>query len=196
MIDNQTVDDKTLFIRIQAQLEKADVVIKTQNWEEANKLLKQALDELGSRYLIENSRDNSGYRLAIDADRPEREGRLDAAAHVRRRILADRLESLRRKMVYDQPSKDDKTLLAEIQIQLEKADAEIEAKNWKLADELLKQALAELSDRYRSFNIRDDSGIRLVEAMIYEEEDKLDEAVQKRRIAVVERLEMFKKKIQ
>jgi len=196
MINNQIVDDKALFIKIQTQLEKADEVIETQNWEEANKLLKQTLDELGIRYLYGNLRDDTGYKLTTEADIPEREGRLDVAVRARRRILASRLEILRRKMVYDQPVKDDKTLLIEIQTLLEKADAEIETKNWKLADDLLKQALAELSDRYLSFNMREDSGIRLVEAMIYEEEGKLGDAVQKRRIAVAERLEMLIKKIQ
>lgn len=196
MSDNQTnVDDKMLFMKLQAQLEKADAERLTQNLEEANKLLKQALVELDYRYLHPSVFDDSGLKL-IAVDIQEIEGNLNDAVRLRRRILANRLESLRRKMVYDQPRKDDKTLLIEIQVQLEKTDAEIEAKSWKVADEFLKQALAELSDRYLSFDIRDDSGISLVEAMIYEEEGKLEDAVQKRRIAVAERLEMFKSKIQ
>jgi len=87
------MNDKNLFMTISAQLEKIDAKITTQNWEAANKLLKQALAELGDRYTRSDTIDDSDMKL-IAADIQEREGRPDNAAHVRRRILAERLELL------------------------------------------------------------------------------------------------------
>jgi len=98
MSNNQIVmDDKTLYITIKVQLEKADAEITAQNWEAANKLLKQALVELGDRYTRSDTIDDSGMKL-IAAELQEREGKPDNAAHVRRRILAERLEMLRSKI--------------------------------------------------------------------------------------------------
>ena len=91
------MNDKKLFMTISAQLEKIDAEIAAQNWEAANKLLKQALAELGDRYTRSDTIDDSGMKL-IAAELQEREGRLDNAAHVRRRILAERLEMLRSKI--------------------------------------------------------------------------------------------------
>jgi len=98
MSNNHVVmDDKTLYITIKAQLEKADAEIAVQNWEAANKLIKQALDELGDRYYCLEVEDDTGLKL-IAADNQEKGGRPDNAAHVRRSMLAERLEMLRSKI--------------------------------------------------------------------------------------------------
>jgi len=93
---HQSMDNKTLVITIQIRLEKADAEMAAQNWKEANKLLKQALVELGDRYVRSDTIDDSGMKL-IDADILEEEGKIDRAARVRRRILAERLEMLKSK---------------------------------------------------------------------------------------------------
>jgi len=99
MTDNQAVmDDKTLYIAIKARLEKADVEIAAQNWESANGLVKQALAELGDRYSSPSLRDDSGMSLVIAEVQEKKEGKLDSAVHLRRDILAERLERLRSKI--------------------------------------------------------------------------------------------------
>jgi len=97
--ESKMADDKTLLLTTEAQLEKADAEMAVQNWEATNKLLKQALDKLGNRYICagHNVIDESGMKL-IAADIQEKEGKLDNAAHVRRRILIIRLEKLRIKI--------------------------------------------------------------------------------------------------
>jgi len=196
MSDSQTkMDDKTLFIKIQAQLEKADEERLAQNWEKANELLLQALNVLGGRYFHPAiGADDSGLKL-IAANTLHREGKLENAVLMRRRILFGRLESLRRKMADNLPAMDDKTLFIEIQARLEKADIEIKAQNWKAANELLLQAVAELGTRYRSFNTSDTSNLRFIAATNLEVEGKLDEAARERRGVIAERLEIFRRKI-
>jgi hypothetical protein len=90
------MEDRLCLMVIDAQLTKADAEIAAQNWETANKLLKQALAELGDRYVCPDVIDDTGMKL-MAADLQEKEGKLDNAAHVRRRMLADRLEMLRSK---------------------------------------------------------------------------------------------------
>jgi hypothetical protein len=98
MSNNQAIlDDETLFITAKAQLEKADAEIAAQNWEAANKLIKQALAEVGDRYVRSDTIDETGMKL-IAADSQEKEGRLDNAVRVRRKMLASRLEMLGRKI--------------------------------------------------------------------------------------------------
>ena len=98
MSNNQIVmNDKTLYTVIKAQLEKADVEIAAQNWEVANKIIKQAMGELGDHYYCPEIEDDTGLKL-IEADIFEKEGKLDNAVRARRRILASRLEMLRSKI--------------------------------------------------------------------------------------------------
>ena len=91
---------------------------------------------------------------------------------------------------------DDKTLFMTITVQLKKADAEIAAQNWETANELIKQALTELDDRYVRSDVIDDSGMKLIAANIQEREGKLDNAVRSRRRTLAGRLELLKSKIQ
>jgi len=90
---------------------------------------------------------------------------------------------------------DDKTLYMAISVQLEKIDAEIAAQNWKVASELLKQALAELGNRYTRSDTIDDSGMGLIAAELQEREGKPDNAAHVRRRILAERLEMLRSKI-
>ena len=193
MSDNQIIlDDKTLFIKIQEQFEKANSERLVENLEAANKLLKQALDELGNRYAREA--DESGDSI-IKANSLEREGKLNEAVYLRRFVLEYRLEQFRIKMIDDQPAMDNKTLFVKLQEQFGKIDTEIVSKNWKVANELLKQALAELGSQYNNdVRIQDESNRRLVLARVHEEEGKLDEAVSVRFQIFTERLEMLKNK--
>ena len=191
------MDDKTLFIKTQGAFEKADVERLAQNWEVANNLLKQALDELGRRYARPSIivLDDSGMYIA-KANGLEREGKLAEAVNERRGILESRMEQLRLKVIDNQPILDDKTLFMEIKAQLEKADAETKAQNWKAALEALKQALAELGTRYTDdHRTHDESNRRLFLASIHEKEGKLDEAVNVRLQILAERLEMLKNKL-
>jgi len=55
------------------------------------------LVELGDRYTRSDTIDDSGMKL-IAADNQEKGGSPDNAAHVRRRILAERLEMLKSKI--------------------------------------------------------------------------------------------------
>ena len=89
-------DDKTLLKEIHAQLEKADAAIAAQHWEGADKLIRQALAELGDRYVCPGTLDETGMKL-IAADLQEREGKLDEAVRMRRKMLVARLEMLRGK---------------------------------------------------------------------------------------------------
>jgi len=82
--------------KLTLQLEKIDAEIAVQNWEEANQQLKQALAELGDRYVCDDTIDDSDMKL-LAADLQEKEGKSNNAATVRRRILAERLEMLKRK---------------------------------------------------------------------------------------------------
>ena len=90
------IDDKTLLKVIHAQLENADAAIAAQHWEGADKLIRQALAELGDRYVCPGTIDETDMKL-IAADLREREGKFDNAVRVRRKMLAARLEMLRGK---------------------------------------------------------------------------------------------------
>jgi hypothetical protein len=97
MSDKQIIiDNATLFKIIKASLEKADAEIAAQNWETANELLKHTLAELDDRYVCLGAIDETGMKL-ITADLQEREGKLDNAARVRRKMLAARLEMFGKK---------------------------------------------------------------------------------------------------
>jgi hypothetical protein len=89
-------EDKTLLKVLHAQLEKADAAIAAQLWEAADELIRQALAELGDRYVCPGTIDETGMKL-IAADLQEREGKLDEAVRVRRKMLVARLEMLRGK---------------------------------------------------------------------------------------------------
>jgi len=90
-------EDKMLHEKLTLQLEKIDAEIAVQNWEEANQQLKQALAELGDRYVCDDTIDDSDMKL-LAADLQEKEGKSNNAATVRRRILAERLDMLKRKI--------------------------------------------------------------------------------------------------
>ena len=90
------IDDETLLKTINAQIEKSDVEIAAQNRKAADSLLKHALAELGDRYVCPGVIDETGMKL-VAADLQEREGKLDNAVRVRRKMLAARLEIFRSK---------------------------------------------------------------------------------------------------
>jgi hypothetical protein len=94
------------------------------------------------------------------------------------------------------PDGSEKALLEKLTLQLEQADAEIAAQNWEAANKLLLQALDELGYRYLRSDIDDNSDMKLIEADIFEEAGRLDDAVRARRGILAERLEMFRGKIQ
>jgi hypothetical protein len=96
--NQNNMDDKTLFAKIKVLIEKADTERLAQNWKEANELLKQALAELGYRYMRENLRDDSGYRLVAADIQEFVEGKLDSAVRERRNVLVERLKLLERKI--------------------------------------------------------------------------------------------------
>jgi len=200
--DNQTcLDDKTLLIKIEAQLEKADVVArKTQNQGEADKLIKQALVELGFCYMSMDKDilvlDDTDDGIFL-ADILEKEGNANAA-FIRRRILVERLLMLKSKMSDNQKTgMDDKTLFMQIKEQLENADSYRLAKNLETANDLLLQALDKLGNRYYIswLGASDDSGMVLASANSYERDGKLDSAVLTRRRILAERLQRFRAKI-
>ena len=94
-----------------------------------------------------------------------------------------------------QNATDNKTLLATIQAQLEKADAEITAQSWEAANKRLKTALNDLGGRYYDPKVIDDSSLKLSAACIRENEGKLDNAVRVRRRILAERLDLLRSKI-
>ena len=96
--ENKTMNnsDQMLLTNLTLQLEKADADIAAQNWEAANQQLTQALAELGSRYALPHTIDESGMKL-IAANLQEKEGKPDNAARVRRKIFAERLEMFKSK---------------------------------------------------------------------------------------------------
>ena len=97
-VEEETIlDDKTLLMAIEAQMEKADAEIAEQNWETANQILQKALAELGRRYYRSDIIDDSGMRI-IATDLLEKEGKLGDAARGRRETLAVRLERFRSKI--------------------------------------------------------------------------------------------------
>ncbi|MDR2881503.1 MAG: hypothetical protein LBV29_06345 [Azoarcus sp.] len=100
------------------------------------------------------------------------------------------------KMSGDQPIVDDKTLFISIKAQLEKVDTEIAAQNWEAASRLIRQALAELGDRYTRSDTIDDSDMKLIAADIQEKEGRLDNAANVRRRILAGRLEMLRSKIE
>ena len=192
--DQTNIDDKILLIKIKEQLEKSDEERFEGNWKEANELLLQALAELGGRYYHPSSgTDDTGLKL-IAANNQDKEGKLENAVRMRRRILSSRLDALRRKIGQETiVEMDDKALYAMVNAQLEKTDVAIKAQNWKMADELLKQALSELVYRYHS-NIRDDTYVKNEVAYKLEEEGKLKEAILERQGVLAILLEILRKK--
>jgi len=73
----------------------ADKAMESQNWLLANAELKRGLEVLGSRYGSPNVIDDSGMKLVL-AGVEEQKGDVAKAVAIRRRILGERLELLRK----------------------------------------------------------------------------------------------------
>lgn len=81
--------DKELNQKVSRILHSADEKIKERDWKSANDLLRKGLIVLGSSYFSPDTIDETGMKLVL-ADSEERNGNLEGAAKIRRRILENR----------------------------------------------------------------------------------------------------------
>lgn len=89
-------DLETIRVAAQASLAAADATMKNKDWEAANRRLLEGLKTLGDRYVLPASIDETGMKL-VAAEAEEKNGRLENAAQMRRRILQTRLDMLQQK---------------------------------------------------------------------------------------------------
>jgi hypothetical protein len=92
MDSNKNLDKEVAHI-----LQLADERIEAQEWIAANTLLKKGLAILGNHYYLSDAADDTGTKLVL-ADFEEREGNLEMAARIRRRMLESRHNLFKIKM--------------------------------------------------------------------------------------------------
>jgi hypothetical protein len=93
---SKDLSSKNLSQEIDHILRLTDDKIKEQDWASANGLLKKGLTVLGSSYSLPDTIDETGTKLIL-ADSEERNGNLEGAVRIRRRILENRYILLQRK---------------------------------------------------------------------------------------------------
>lgn len=88
-------ESDVVMTEVEGALLAADKAMESQNWVLANAELKRGLAVMGSRYVSPNVIDDSGMKLVL-AGVEEQKGNVAKAVAIRRRILGERLELLRK----------------------------------------------------------------------------------------------------
>ncbi|MCL2716505.1 MAG: hypothetical protein FWD68_18550 [Alphaproteobacteria bacterium] len=96
------------------------------------------------------------------------------------------------KTASDHNVRDDKTLLATIQTQLDRADTEIARRDFENANNTLNAELGELGNRYSDPRVIDDSGMKLIVARDHDRNGRLEDAARIRRNILNIRLHLLR----